>query len=394
VVAWSDTLNSAGMTKVQGTLLARGGTLGGDGGKIETSGHWISTSGASGDASASKGINGKWLFDPYDVTISSATTVSFDPLSSSLWTPTGNSSNILNTSIGNLLNSGTDVTITTTTGNGSTQNGNIAVNSPIIQNLTAPSAQLSLIADQNIQINSPISLNAGGSRLALNAGGNINFSAPVKSESINMTLTNSGSSPNLVRQNSPISVKNFLISGINTDVSLTNQANNIGILAARIASLNLINADGIDLGDAYGKGLYVDTVGGISGITASGTISLSSRYSNIYIKQNISTTDTSNSAIKLNAGEALAPGPSIGADNLINPFGPNVVLTAGNITVGGQGRATIYTGSSKGSGASLASYIGLGSGRFRYNSNESIKTTMISRTLTQASLPFIGKIQY
>ena len=108
----------------------------------------------------------------------------------------------------------------------------------------------------------------------------------------------------------PTELKNFLISGINTDVSLTNQANNIGILAARIASLNLITADGIDLGDAYGKGLYVDTVGGISGITASGTISLSSRYSNIYIKQNISTTDISNYAIKLNAGEALAPGPS------------------------------------------------------------------------------------
>ena len=69
VVAWSDTQNSAGMTKVQGILLARGGAEGGDGGRIETSGRWISTSGALGDASALKGIGGQWLFDPYDVEI-------------------------------------------------------------------------------------------------------------------------------------------------------------------------------------------------------------------------------------------------------------------------------------------------------------------------------------
>jgi hypothetical protein len=74
VVAWSDTQNSSAVTKVQGNLFARGGADGGDGGRIETSGRWISTNGATGDASAAKGLSGQWLFDPYNVEIVSTAT--------------------------------------------------------------------------------------------------------------------------------------------------------------------------------------------------------------------------------------------------------------------------------------------------------------------------------
>ncbi len=57
-IVWSD-----GTTKMDGTILARGGVQGGNGGFVETSGHELGVNG-SVDASASKGNKGQWLLDP------------------------------------------------------------------------------------------------------------------------------------------------------------------------------------------------------------------------------------------------------------------------------------------------------------------------------------------
>src|SRR5210317_524574 len=99
IVIWSDITNNNSITTVNGTLYAKGGSQGGDGGRIETSGYKLITTGVSGSASALKGQSGLWLFDPTNITIGEA------------------GSNITASSINNLLNGGTSVTITTQSGN-------------------------------------------------------------------------------------------------------------------------------------------------------------------------------------------------------------------------------------------------------------------------------------
>ncbi|MDE2398878.1 MAG: filamentous hemagglutinin N-terminal domain-containing protein, partial [Burkholderiales bacterium] len=68
-VLWSDTARADSLTTAKGTIVARGGSQGGDGGQIETSGHAVDVSGIRIDAGATQGKAGQWLIDPYDYTI-------------------------------------------------------------------------------------------------------------------------------------------------------------------------------------------------------------------------------------------------------------------------------------------------------------------------------------
>ncbi|MFS2133704.1 filamentous hemagglutinin N-terminal domain-containing protein, partial [Telluria sp. Tellsp131] len=61
VVLWSD-----GATAAHGVVSARGSVAGG---KVETSGHVLDVDGIAVDASGSKGKNGTWLLDPYDIEV-------------------------------------------------------------------------------------------------------------------------------------------------------------------------------------------------------------------------------------------------------------------------------------------------------------------------------------
>jgi ribosomal protein L27 len=80
------------------------------------------------------------------------------------------------------------------------------------------------------------------------------------------------------------------------------------------------------------------------------------------VAQNVTTTDTSAAAITLNADSGAAAGTSAGGNILING--------SPTINVGAGGIATLFSGSIAGS-TGLTSLIGSGSGRFRYNSDES-----------------------
>jgi len=109
-----------------GSYEAKGGSAGGNGGTIETSGGSFDVSGIRVDASAPAGQAGRWLIDPYDVTIQngaasgSLPTNPFDPVATST---------IQDGDINNALNAGTSVTITT--GTGGTDAGNINFDSGV-----------------------------------------------------------------------------------------------------------------------------------------------------------------------------------------------------------------------------------------------------------------------
>lgn len=194
---------SAGAIKVIGqktvvhdgtSLLARGSV---DGGKIETSGDELSLgSGLTIDAAGEKGKAGEWLLDPLDVIISDD-----DPRNSTNYTnadkntydstgftdgsltvgyndPAATTANatsvntgvtwIATSTVENLLNAGTNVTIQAAATNG---NANILVSNDITKD-NGGDATFTLDAMRNITINGDITSNSGKLNVVLNADTN------------------------------------------------------------------------------------------------------------------------------------------------------------------------------------------------------------------------------
>ncbi|MDP6353716.1 MAG: filamentous hemagglutinin N-terminal domain-containing protein, partial [Planctomycetota bacterium] len=156
VIVWS---NDA--TRAHGSFSARGGPEGGDGGHIETSGHFLDTAGIRVSASAPKGAAGLWLLDPFDTTISSATTANGDALPNFNATSTGAVVN--NGDIITQLQGGTSVTVFT--GSSGSENGDITVTASITASLSNGDVTFTLQAADDI-------LFTGGSDITA-SGGNV-----------------------------------------------------------------------------------------------------------------------------------------------------------------------------------------------------------------------------
>jgi filamentous hemagglutinin family protein len=162
-----------------------------------------------------------------------------------------------------------------------------------------------------------------------------------------------------VTQTAPITATNLSLLGLG-NYTLTNN-NVIGTLAAGIASnkigsLNFVNSGDLTIGSiGTGDGDFVQ------GVKATGEVSIATQDvgSNLRVNQPVSTTSTSLSAVKLNAGSIET---TTTTGNII--FGTN-----GGVSVGVGGRAELYSGSI--SGTTLPSGL-IPAGNFRYNSDESI----------------------
>ena len=162
---------ATGTLNASGTLDASA-PLGGDGGFIETSAAHVNNGTLRVDASAARGTGGQWLIDPYDYTIgaSAAGTIS------------------------SALGNGTSVTVTTqsnaagygVTGSGS---GDITVASAITKS-SGGAATLTLLADRNIIVNSPITSTSGALGLTLSAANNA--SSNLGGVAVNANLASNG----------------------------------------------------------------------------------------------------------------------------------------------------------------------------------------------------------
>jgi len=154
IITWSNRF-----TQFNGSASARGGKTGGNGGWGEiSSGKQFKLGKAINlNFTAPKGSSGALVLDPYNVTIRNEGQGGghFSDENPAVWTPTGNGSGILATTIQNLLNAGTHVTIRTS-GVGGLDPGLIIVESPIIipAGLLGPQGPvtLRLEADNNIEI--------------------------------------------------------------------------------------------------------------------------------------------------------------------------------------------------------------------------------------------------
>jgi filamentous hemagglutinin family protein len=165
-------------------------------------------------------------------------------------------------------------------------------------------------------------------------------------------------------QNGKLTAPSLLLLGTgSSNVAMSNpyafRSNLIGTVAG--SGLGTVALDNGSFGTATGAGaLTVGTVGGVTGLSATGAVTLNTYRDNLTLANDVVTTNTGTSAITLNAGKFMAVG---------NTSNGNMVLSGGTITTGTGGRARVYTGSVAGS-TGLGALVGSGSGRFRYGSTE------------------------
>jgi hypothetical protein len=138
--------------------------------------------------------------------------------------------------------------------------------------------------------------------------------------------------------------QNLNLLGTGGSYTLTNTANNVATLTANTGSVSYVDSDALSVG----------------AITATGAVNIVTQSGDMTLTGAIATTDTSTTALTLNAGKTAAAGTATGGD---------VKISGGTISVGAGGRATLYSGSIA-SSTGLSTLLGSGSGRFRYNSDE------------------------
>jgi filamentous hemagglutinin family protein len=201
-----------------------------------------------------------------------------------------------------------------------------------------------LTIDRSISVGGPVTLTASNGNLAINSA--------VSTPASTITLSAGGSGGTVTQGVSgSLSATNLALLGGN--VTLQHSANAISTLAASgVTALTYADSDALTIG----------TVGAATGINATGPVRIETLSGDLTVAQNIATTNTGTSALILNAGKATAAGTMTGGNLLISG--------APTVAIGSGGRATLYSGSINGS-TGLTSLVGSGSGRFRYNSDES-----------------------
>lgn len=190
---------------------------------------------------------------------------------------------------------------------------------------------------RTLAVNGPVTVYGGN--LALNAG----LTAGTVTLQASGTVSDGPSSF--------VSAASLLLLG--GDVVLDGAGISVGTLAASgVGSLEVRNSGALTIG----------SVGATSGISASGTVSVSTEADDLTVAGPITTSNTGTNAIVLNAGRAAAAGTAAGG---------NVVASGSPLlSTGAGGRATLYSGSVAGS-TGLAALVGSGTARYRYHSDES-----------------------
>ncbi len=344
VVVWSDD-----MTRFAGTVSARGGIGGGNGGSVETSGKVYLDATGSVNASAPAGRAGEWLLDPYDVTLSSATT-SNGAFAAGVFTPTGSSAVASITTIQSSLNSGTSVTINTS-GVG-TDAGNITV-ANAISKTAGGAATLTLNATNQITFNTGANLTSttGALNIALNSGaGGIGNVRNVNTNGGSLTFNSSGAatqaagsiisgSGTLVKQNSGT----LTLSGANTYTGATtisagtvvaSSATAFGTTAGGVVVSNgaTLNINSVAIG-AEALTLNGPGVGGNGALVGTGTASLAGNM----------TLAAASSIGTLNSTDALTLSGVISGANALAKLGAGTLTLSGANTYSGATNITAGT---------------------------------------------------
>ena len=196
IAVWSDIHNKQSITNVSGTLLAKGGATAGNGGRIETSGYLLGTNGVRVDASATKGLGGEWLLDPFNISIESGAGAS--TINNGTFFPTNDSvinATIISNALNGTVSGSTGTTVTISTGSGAATDGgdiNILSGTNIFGSATS---SLILHANRNINV-SNATITVGSLALNTEYGGiDVTANSILKTYgAFNINGTNSGQS--------------------------------------------------------------------------------------------------------------------------------------------------------------------------------------------------------
>ncbi|UYV13421.1 MAG: filamentous hemagglutinin N-terminal domain-containing protein [Phycisphaera sp.] len=161
VITWADH-----STTYDGLATARGGPEGGDGGLVETSGKVRLRAAGLVDASAPRGKGGLWLLDPLDVVISDATTT---PPVGGVFSPGASGATVSATDIRDVLESGTNVLVTTDVAGPETGNITWLAGNPLVASLVGVQT-LTLDANGSIDLQSDITATGAALDLVLESG--------------------------------------------------------------------------------------------------------------------------------------------------------------------------------------------------------------------------------
>lgn len=199
------------------------------------------------------------------------------------------------------------------------------------------------------------SLTARDALALVNGSGGIALQGQVNAGTNSVTLQGNGAITELA--NAGITTTGLRLLGAAT-VDLQGSGNAIGTVAGSVGSLALAQAGGLTIG----------TVGGSSGLTGTGALSVATANGDIQLDGPLATSAGGSNAIVLNAGRNAAAGTA-GGGNIVAGSGASVTMGAG-------GQAVLYTGAINGS-TGVAALAGPGS--FRYGSDET--TSAYSRAL-------------
>jgi filamentous hemagglutinin family protein len=192
--------------------------------------------------------------------------------------------------------------------------------------------------------------------VALDAGtGNIRLDAVLGSTDMVTLQTDGGT----VTQagNATLDAGTLALVGNGGQFTLGNAGNTVGTLVAATQDVHLVNSGALAIGSAT-----LADGSTLNGIHNTGLVNVSTVSGDIALGKSVQTSSTASNAIVLNAGASQSAGQATGG---------NVTVGAGaTVGTGAGGRAVIYTGSVAGS-TGVTGAVGSGSGRFRYNSDES-----------------------
>ena len=158
-----------------------------------------------------------------------------------------------------------------------------------------------------------------------------------------LTLTSNGA----ITQSAALAVTGTtsITAGADNNITLTNTSNNFS------GAVSVVSGNNVSLIDSNAMTL--------GAVTAAGLVDIATLNNDLTLTGAVTTSDTTANAIKLNAGKSAAAG---------TPAGGNIIISGGTFGTGTGGFATLYSGSA--TNADLTALLSSGSGRFRYNADE------------------------